>query len=313
MLIGSVKTNIGHLGPAAGVAGLIKTVLAMRHRVIPRHLNFNKPNPRIDWDSLPVRVTDDIADWPLSPDRAPLAAVNSFGWSGTNAHVVVEGYDSPETDSASSRMSSPGGPGARPVSEAPPIRNMKWQRGKTRFLPLSGKSHAGALLTWPPTICLGLMNMLRELSLDSTASGGVLSDMAWTAAVGRSHFSDRAGIAFSDVEGLREKLAALSAGEDDQDGLAPREAAKVAFVFTGQASQWVGMGKELYEREPVFRAVLDRCDRLLFQERGISLLDVMFGRAGTDGLLDETGLDSTRHLFPGVRPRCALGERRRQA
>ena len=284
VLIGSVKTNIGHLGPAAGVAGLIKTVLAMRHGVIPRHLNFKNPNPRIDWDSLPVRVTDDITDWPLRPDRAPLAAVNSFGWSGTNAHVVVEGYGIPETDSPSTRMSSPDGR-PRPVCEVSPAKE-EFAPRETRFLPLSGKSRA-ALADLASSYLSWVDEHAEELSLDSTASGAVLSDMAWTAAMGRSHFPYRAGIAFSDAEALREKLAAFSDGEDDQDGPAPRKAAKVAFVFTGQASQWVGMGRELYEREPVFRAVLDRCDRLLFQERGISLLDVMFGRAGTDGLLDE--------------------------
>ena len=93
LLVGSVKTNIGHLGPAAGVAGLIKAVLAMRHGVIPRHLNFSNPNPGIDWDRLPVRVTDGMTDWPRHSDRPRLAGVNSFGWSGTNGHVLVQGYD----------------------------------------------------------------------------------------------------------------------------------------------------------------------------------------------------------------------------
>ena len=96
VLIGSVKTNIGHLGPAAGIAGLIKTVLAMRHGVIPKHLNFKNPNPRIDWDNQPVRVTDVMTDWPSHHGRPPLASVNAFGWSGNNAHVVVEGYGGPD-------------------------------------------------------------------------------------------------------------------------------------------------------------------------------------------------------------------------
>ena len=284
LLIGSVKTNIGHLGAAAGVAGLIKTVLAMKHGVIPRHLNFKNPNPRLDWDRLPVRVTDVMVDWPHHPDRLPLAGVNSFGWSGTNAHVVVQGYGEPETGSTFAEMSSPSGAPV-PVVLTPRLEENPGLR-ETRFLPLSAKSHqalrdaASRYLSW-------LDECTDGLSPESTAADTILSDMAWTAAIGRSHFSSRAGIVFSDVAGLREKLETLAQQEDQEEGPALRHGAKVAFVFTGQASQWVGMGRTLYEREPVFRSLLDQCDRLLFEERGHSLLDVMFGRGGTDGLLDE--------------------------
>ena len=118
----------------------------------------------------------------------------------------------------------------------------------------------------------------------SGSTDHVLPDIAWTAAVGRSHFSSRAGIAFSDGAELRDGLKAMAEGEKaDADG----HAARVAFVFTGQASQWAGMGRALYETDPVFRSVLDRCERLLAQQRDVSLLDVMFGHGGTDGLLDE--------------------------
>ena len=91
LLIGSVKTNIGHLEPAAGVAGLIKVILAMHQGVIPRHLHFRDPNPNLEWNRLPVRVTSEATDWPVHSDRPPFAAVSAFGISGTNAHVVVEG------------------------------------------------------------------------------------------------------------------------------------------------------------------------------------------------------------------------------
>ena len=95
LLIGSVKTNIGHLESAAGVAGLIKTVLAMNRRVIPRHLHFRNPNPKMDWERLPLQVTSAPTPWPVRADRPPLAGVSGFGWSGTNAHVVLEGYTPP--------------------------------------------------------------------------------------------------------------------------------------------------------------------------------------------------------------------------
>ena len=92
LLIGSVKTNIGHLEPAAGVAGLIKVILAMQHGVIPKHLHFRTPNPQMDWDRLPLQVASTATDWPRNSDRPARAGVSGFGWSGTNAHVIVEGY-----------------------------------------------------------------------------------------------------------------------------------------------------------------------------------------------------------------------------
>ncbi len=292
LLIGSVKTNIGHLGAAAGAAGLIKSVLAMRHGVIPRHLNFKDPNPRIDLNNLPVRVTDVVTDWPAHPGRLPLAGVNSFGWSGTNAHVVVEGYGEPVSSPKTTTMSPPSGSYtiANISLPEPGLSNaenqLKFAKRDTRFLPLSGKSPealraaASEYLSW-------LDRHVDESSPETTAADPTLSDMAWTASVGRSHFSSRAGIVFSNVSQLRERLKRLADGENEANSQAALQAKKVAFVFTGQGSQWVGMGKTLYEREPVFRAVLDQCDEMLFEQRGVSLLDVMFGLHETEGLLDE--------------------------
>ena len=282
LLIGSVKTNIGHLEPAAGVAGLIKVVLAMQRGVIPRHLHFHEPNPRMDWGQLPLRVTSEQTAWPLQAGRPPTAGISGFGWSGTNAHVVLEGYGTPDGDAAASgELHSPAGPGlrvavslpealdGRPAAEAEPAPR------ETRFLPLSGRSDqalgdlAGQYLSW-------LDERAGELSSRSAADP-VLADMAWTAAIGRGHFAHRAGVVFDDVESLRDGLSALAASGA---GPAPPEPSKVAFVFTGQGSHWPGMGEKLYRGEPVARAVLDRCDAVLRQDRGTSLLDVMFGRAG---------------------------------
>ena len=109
--------------------------------------------------------------------------------------------------------------------------------------------------------------------------------MAWTASVGRSQFPHRAGVVFRDSESLREQLADVVAGSRE---LHQQEADKVAFVYTGQGSQWLGMGKHLYDTEPVVRAILDRCERVIMEERGESLLDVMFGREGADGDLRDT-------------------------
>ena len=143
LLIGSVKTNVGHLESAAGVAALIKVVLAMRHGLIPKHLHFEDPSPHMDWDRLPVRVVSEATVWPSAPDRPLRAGVSAFGISGTNAHVVVEGYGSPNN-------ASPGPEGApHPVAVSPPDAVKALPEADDglagramRLLPLSGKSDA---------------------------------------------------------------------------------------------------------------------------------------------------------------------------
>ena len=298
LLIGSVKTNVGHLESAAGAAALIKVLLAMKRGVIPRHLNFRDPNPEIPWERLPLRVTAEPTPWPRRDGRSPLAGVSGFGWSGTNAHVVVEGYGTPPTAAENTDpqqwLAGPPTPVAaripaaiadRTAAEATEDRSarlaadkpavgqatMELQARSARLLPLSGKT--GEALAG---LARGYLAWLDEHpnDLDGPAAGGALADMAWSAGVGRSHFAARAGVVFADAGSLRKSLAALADGDDPPPDQA---ATKVAFAYTGQASQWVGMGRALYEQEPVFRAVLDRCDQVLAAERGISLLNIMFG------------------------------------
>ena len=289
LLIGSVKTNIGHLESAAGVAGLIKTVLAMNRGVIPRHLHFRNPNPEMDWERLPLEVTAATTPWPAHPDRAPLAGVSGFGWSGTNAHVVLSGY-APPGDAATGTVADGWIAGAsRPiaVSLPPSVAPQQSMHGLaprgTRLLPLSAKS--AAALRETAVRYLGWLDENQpDLAADAAASEPLLSDMAWTAGIGRSHFDDRAGVVFRDATSLREGLRAIA---ETEDGLASRKATTVAFAYTGQASQWPGMGAALYESEPVVRSVLDRCDEVLGHERGASLLDVMFARPGAAGELDD--------------------------
>ena len=289
LLIGSVKTNIGHLESAAGSAGLIKTVLAMNRGVIPRHLHFRNPNPEMDWERLPLQVTSAPTPWPVHEDRPPLAGVSGFGWSGTNAHVVLEGYTSP--DGVPPRVN--GGdwvagaprpiPASLPASVTSPRPKDGFAPRATRLLPLSGKTDAA--LREVAGRCLEWLDERGEaLAAEDAASGPLLSDMAWSAGIGRSHLDRRAGVVFRDADSLRAGLGAVA--ETDEKP-APRKAATVAFVYTGQASQWPGMGAALYESEPVVRAVLDRCDEVLAEERDGSLLDVMFGRPGSTAELDD--------------------------
>ena len=289
LLIGSVKTNIGHLESAAGVAGLIKTVLSINRGLIPKHLHFQNPNPEMDWERLPLQVTSDPTPWPDGTDRPPLAGVSGFGWSGTNAHIVLEGYTSPDDGTL-----APGGDrwltGApKPIAVSLPVPATCPQPKDgfvprtTRLLPISGKSDA-ALRDSAQRYLEWLDEQDAALAADGTASDSLLSDMAWSAGIGRSHFDCRAGVVFQDAGSLREGLQAI-AGTDGQ--AESRKASTVAFVYTGQASQWPGMGAALYDSEPVVRAVLDRCNKVLEEERGASLLDVMFGRPGAAGDLDD--------------------------
>ena len=255
LLIGSVKTNIGHLEAASGTAALIKTILAMRQGVIPGQLHFQDPNPYLDWERLPVQVAAAKTGWPVHSGRSPLAAVSALGISGTNAHVVLEGY--PEAENDDGRKES--------------------LVLKTRLLPLSAKSDpalwelAQRYLSW-----LGQCSQdIRGIDDDD------LGDMAWTAGVGRNHFDHRAGVVFCDLESLQEGLQAVAEGCQPFE---PREAKRAVFSYRGLDSGCAGMAKELFESELVARDVLERCDVAFRELTGAKLLDsTSDGEAGQNG------------------------------
>ena len=204
-----------------------------------------------------------MMDWPDHSERPRLAGVNCFGISGTNAHLLVEEYRPPEETGRVRGMAG----SARAVTSRP-----------SRVLPLSGKVEAalqelaGRYLTW-------LDERAAELASRGEASDPLLSDMAWTAGVGRSHFDHRAAIVFHDVGSLRERVE--GGGGAGRRRRCPNSRGQGGlFAYTGQGSQWTGMGRTLYENEPVARSVMDRCEAVFREERGASLLDVMFGLAG---------------------------------
>ena len=321
LLIGSVKTNVGHLESAAGVAGLIKAVLVVNQGVIPKHLHLRDPNPRVDWDSLPLKITTEMLDWPGDGSRPRLAGVNSFGISGTNAHLVVEEHRRPNGQGgAIEGIADVAGPAKAVAVSMPegvshlaaPERQSASRR--SRLLPLSAKSPA-ALGELAARYLNWLAGREGEFSTDSAASDPLLSDMAWTASAGRSHFDVREGVVFRDAESLRSRLQKVARGEERP---AAREPATVAFAYTGQGSQWTGMGLALYESEPVARAVFDRCEAVFVEERGASLLDLMFGRDGAQGDLADTAWEQPA-LYAlecaltalwasiGIRPAVVLG------
>jgi acyl transferase domain-containing protein len=231
LIVGSVKTNMGHLESAAGVAGVMKVVLALQARKIPPHLHFKQPNPHVDWSRLPISIPTRLADWP-SRERGR-AGVSSFGFSGTNAHIILE-------------EAPPQAPSATPATGATERRPY--------LLPLAAKSEPA----------LSEMTRLWAEHL-RTHTDESLAATCFTAAVGRAHFRHRLAVVGADRNALLEQLDALCAG-----GAPPRvargnvaEPPEVAFLFTGQGSQYVGMGRGLYEAEPVFRRVVDECDQAL--------------------------------------------------
>ncbi|MHB8524515.1 MAG: GNAT family N-acetyltransferase, partial [Limisphaerales bacterium] len=244
LLIGSVKTNLGHLEAAAGMAGLIKVILAMEHGVIPRQLHFREGNPHIPWGRLPVKVTTEASAWPAG---RKIAGVSSFGFSGTNAHVVVEA-----------------GPA---LAETPPGEAGAQERS-AHVLVLSARSEAA----------LGQLAGRYGEWLHGHPEAA-LADVCYGTGMGRSHLAQRrAALVASTVSEARELLGKLAGGESAAGLFQESSQAKpkVAWLFSGEGSQYVEMGRELYASQPVVRAVLDRCARALAGQRERGLLEVLF-------------------------------------
>ena len=321
LLVGSVKTNIGHGEWAAGVASVMKAVLAMQKGVIPAHLHFQNPNPNLEWDRMPVKVTSEQTPWPSPVDGRLFCAVNSFGLSGTNAHVVLEGYASSENGASSGDGTGPSG-ARRSVNvslQAPFAgvvlpEDMAPER-TVRVLPLSGKTpkalraSADEYLAW-------LEEQAEGLSPEQESAW--LADVAWTAGTGRSHFGYRAGLAFRDAAELAAGLRTVAESEDKSDDELPRTAAKIAFVYASTASQWQNAASGLYRTEPVVRAALDRCNQVLREERGMSLLEAVLDDRPIEGNGDPAMERAATFAVQaavtalwqsvGVRPSAVLGE-----
>jgi amino acid adenylation domain-containing protein/non-ribosomal peptide synthase protein (TIGR01720 family) len=235
--LGSVKTNVGHLEAAAGMAGVIKVLLALRQGEIPPHLHLETPNRRIPWPLLPFAVAIEAVPWPQRGDRR-IAGVSSFSFGGTNAHVILESA-----------------PAAAPAATvAAPERAF-------HLYPVSAHS---------PEALRELAAAHAEL-LEGTAAED-LADLVHSAALTRTHFAHRLAVA-GDTPGslaaaLREALPAIPERAPD--------ASRCAFLFTGQGSQSPGMGRRLFETRPAFRSALERCDEILRPHLGDSLLAVLY-------------------------------------
>ncbi|MGH3309696.1 MAG: type I polyketide synthase [Streptomyces sp.] len=263
--VGSVKTNIGHCESAAGMAALFKTVLALQHDVIPANLHFREPNPHVDWPEMNVRVVDTATAWRRG-DRPRVAGVSGFGFTGTNAHLVIA--DAPAETPATPQVAAPPAPAAEADAKSRP-------KPPTRLIPLSAPDPEG-LERLTSAWARRLENATEE-DLDSLAA---------TAGAGRAHFPYRRALLGATPEQFSAQLAAPAA--------AGARAPRVAFLFSGQGSQYFGMGRELYENEPVFRETFDACDRILAPTLGASLADLMYYGD------DRTALNATRVTQPAL-------------
>ncbi|MDJ0583420.1 type I polyketide synthase, partial [Crocosphaera sp.] len=230
LIVGAVKSNIGHLEAAAGIASVIKVVLALQHQEIPRNLHFQIPNPYIDWEKIPIKVADTSIPW-LSDGKTRLAGISSFGLSGTNAHLILE--EAPIIKDSSPRIDRP-----------------------LQLLTLSTKTETA----------------LRELvegyqTFLPTIPEATLGNICYTSHLGRVHFEQRLAIIIQSKEQLQEQLELWLKNEPSpniiQGKIGLQESSKIAFLFTGQGSQYVRMGRQLYETQPIFRSVVDQCNAIL--------------------------------------------------
>nr|WP_167398830.1 type I polyketide synthase [Sphingomonas aurantiaca] len=257
VVLGTVKSNIGHLEAAAGIAGLIRAVQCLRHEEIPAHLHLDRPSQHIPWGRYPFKVVTERTAWSRG-DRPRRAGVSSFGFSGTNAHVILE--EAPLLEDKAGAFPEMG-------------------EGEALILPLSARTEEGLV---------ALATRWREWLSVPTAP--IPAGVA-TAAAGRHHMAQRVAIVGRDAEELIAGLTAFVEGKPDRavatgsGGTRPR----IAGLFTGQGSQYAGMGRGLYAGEPVFRATIDACDAAVGDRLGRRLVDLLYGDDASDAELQQTG------------------------
>ncbi|MEH0844045.1 SDR family NAD(P)-dependent oxidoreductase [Micromonospora sp. CPCC 205711] len=238
--IGSVKSNIGHLSQPSGIVSVIKTVLAMEHGLIPPTINYETPNPAIDFADTPFYVANTLTKW--DTDGGPRrAGVSSFGIGGTNAHVVLE--------------------------EAPVAHRAERRVRPAHLLQLSAKT-ATALDT-------AVQRLADHLAGVTDGGPELLADVAYTLRSGRQEYPHRAAVVATE---LTDAVTALRTPRRRQGGAVEGPAPRVGFLFSGQGSQYAGMGAELYAEEPVFAAAVDECAELLRADLGLDIRDLILGR-----------------------------------
>ncbi|AOR34238.1 hypothetical protein BFF78_27135 [Streptomyces fodineus] len=250
LIVGSVKTNIGHLEGAAGVAGLIKTALSIHHRTIPASLNFQKPNPEIDFDGLNLRVQQQAGPWP-SPGQQLVAGVSAFGMGGTNCHVVLS-----EPPASTGRAAAQAG-------QRPDV--LPWVLSARTERALRDQA-------------VRLRERLAERPEVSAQAVG------WSLATSRTAFEHRAVLLGADRAELVDGLEKFAAGDGSSAVHGTADTSGVVFVFPGQGSQWPGMALDLIESSALFRAAVGECEEALARHVDWSLTAVLRGDPGAPSL-----------------------------
>ncbi|PCI30762.1 MAG: hypothetical protein COB67_01015 [SAR324 cluster bacterium] len=268
LYVGSVKTNIGHLEPAAGVAGLIKTALALHQQEIPAHLHFKNPSTYIDWDNLPVKIPSSPQPWPRGNEER-LAGVSSFGMGGANAHVILQ--------------------------EAPLRKEPHFIERSNHLMVFSAKTRPGLF---------DLLHRYENYLSQPKVSQENFGDICFTTTMGRAHFPERLSITSFGIESALSKLRLAKSSlklELESDFESPRVEGKIAFLFTGQGSQYIDMGRILYETEPLFKKILHQCDEILRPWIKGGLLSILYPSliSESEGLCDYT-LDDTIYTQPAL-------------
>jgi len=248
-IVGSVKTKTGHLEAASGMAGLVKTVLSLKHKYIPGNLHYDKPNPQIPIDSMCIKIASKLKKWPEHGNQPAMAGVNSFGYGGTNAHVLLEEAPFQEVTS---------------VGEDTGVED----QSRTYFIPLSAKDE----------------NALRQmaglysdfLETDEYGKSISLNDLAYTLGPRRNHLTCRLALTPQTRQELCKNLRLYAQEENSQQFSAarvlPEQNRKVVFVCTGMGPQWWAMGRELLARETVFRKAIEEFDEAFTEYSGWSIL-----------------------------------------
>ncbi|RJP73831.1 MAG: acyltransferase domain-containing protein, partial [Candidatus Zixiibacteriota bacterium] len=254
--VGSVKTNIGHLESASGVAGVIKVILALQHQAIPPHLHFHTLNPQIRTSGTAVEIPTALVPW----TERRIAGVSSFGFSGTNAHVILEANGSRE-------MAAP--------DTTRPLHLLALSAKTSQALAESARRYSDFL---------------------GEQKSGAAGDVCFTANTGRAHFKHRLAVSGDGPAELARKLEAFHSGDAHavlHAEIHSKRAPGLVFLFTGQGSQYVGMGRRLFETQPTFRRVMTHCDEILRPELARPLLAVLYPDPGREEearqLLDQTG------------------------